>query len=912
MNTAAQQAIAMRELAKSYLAYGFNIVPLGGDKRPVITGVGNGGQLLRFRWEDWQTTKQTGTLLTQIMKPAWWADVRGIAGVCGAISGHMACIDFDDTNADLPVRFLAALGLPTDYPWCVVTPGGGWHVWVRCADLALDKGKIDRPAVQGDGHIEIRHNGHYAALPGSLHSSGGVYAWMHSAPTEHPTAVNAATLLAAYDSVTSQEQPKAVTTVTTPTSTFHESNHYAQAALNSEIAAVLAAQTGARNNTLNTAAYSLGQLVGGWLLETTQVEAALLSAAMQIGLGENEARTTIHSGLDAGRLQPRTLPVNGNAPNGNMAPVYNGFGATPDPDTLALTEETQAEHRSWPYAVKDGRLCYCWLNRDDEVERKPIADFYASIEEEITDEDGSKIFVISGRSLRAGAFSLEVPAEIFGDERRLKSLLDAAVGARDPIYKGMSGHLSAAIKLLTNSDSPSFKRFQRTGWAQQRFLLPGRPQHNQRIDLPHKLPFHAAGDDAELDQAIIALDALLTCIPTELSTPVLAMLLQAPLHRRINLANEKYAIFIQGRTGSLKTSWAQVAMCIYGAGFADESLLLKWGEGATRNAIMNIATHAADMPMMVDNYKPNTGNGKDDFVNLIHTIIEGGEKLRLTRSSTLKDPKPIHCFPLFTGEDLPTTDAAALARVLAVQFAWQAGDINNQLSVAQRLSHHLALIGSLWIEWLEEHSAFDLMDRFEERRAAWAAVLQKNKPDMPNILRIASNLATNELTWQVALEHPVLGPLLAPHSAAHLAGLHQIAINMATSTVEASEAQQFMAALRELLATGQYRLQPRGAELTDWDRDRVLGWHDDAGVYLLPALALSAVKKLLGAQALPGSAQSLYSQMAGLQWIATTGEGHTARVIRIGTTTQRVLHLHWHALKQNAEDSESIIVELGL
>lgn len=190
MNSTAQQAQAMRELARTYLAYGFNVVPLGGDKRPVITGVGNGGQILRFRWEDWQTTRQSGALLTQILKPAWWGDVQGIAAVCGPISGDLVCVDFDHTTADLPLRFLSTLGLAEDYPWTVVTPGGGWHVWLRCAGLALDKGKIDRPAINEVGHVEIRYTGHYAAMPGSAHPDGGLYTWMHSTPTELPTQVS--------------------------------------------------------------------------------------------------------------------------------------------------------------------------------------------------------------------------------------------------------------------------------------------------------------------------------------------------------------------------------------------------------------------------------------------------------------------------------------------------------------------------------------------------------------------------------------------------------------------------------------------------------------------------------------------------------------------------------------------------
>ncbi|MFQ5736778.1 MAG: YfjI family protein, partial [Thermodesulfobacteriota bacterium] len=68
------------------------------------------------------------------------------------------------------------------------------------------------------------------------------------------------------------------------------------------------ATEGARNDTLNRAAFSLGTLVAGGELDKRPVEVALLSAAISIGLTEFEARATIKSGMEAGALEPRTAP----------------------------------------------------------------------------------------------------------------------------------------------------------------------------------------------------------------------------------------------------------------------------------------------------------------------------------------------------------------------------------------------------------------------------------------------------------------------------------------------------------------------------------------------------------------------------------------------------------------------------
>ena len=184
---ARERAIAMRELARMYHQWGINIVPLGPDKRPVITGVSRAsGKPLRFLWEDWAETPQTDSLFAEILRPAWWGDVYGIAGICGPVSGNLVCIDFDATTFDTVAGYLGAAGLPESYSWLVKSPGGGWHIWVRTQQLPeLDKGKLRRPAKDGVGFVEFRWHGHYTALPGTTTNAathpptGGVYAWVN-------------------------------------------------------------------------------------------------------------------------------------------------------------------------------------------------------------------------------------------------------------------------------------------------------------------------------------------------------------------------------------------------------------------------------------------------------------------------------------------------------------------------------------------------------------------------------------------------------------------------------------------------------------------------------------------------------------------------------------------------------------
>lgn len=185
-----EASIQWRNLARFYHNFGFNIVPLGADKRPVVSGVSRtSGAPLRFRWEDWATMVQSEKLFNEMLQPAWWADVQGIAAICGNVSGKLLCLDFDHCPESTLRTMMNAIGLPHDYDWTVKTPGNGFHLWIRVADDSRmpEKGK-ERRGVEGhpDAFIELRWSGHYTALPGSMHPRGTKYEWLNKEPKEAP------------------------------------------------------------------------------------------------------------------------------------------------------------------------------------------------------------------------------------------------------------------------------------------------------------------------------------------------------------------------------------------------------------------------------------------------------------------------------------------------------------------------------------------------------------------------------------------------------------------------------------------------------------------------------------------------------------------------------------------------------
>ncbi|WP_129306569.1 bifunctional DNA primase/polymerase [Streptomyces sp. L2] len=82
---------------------------------------------------------------------------------------------------------------------------------------------------------------------------------------------------------------------------------FLRSAINGEVQRVTGSGPHEHNNALYIAAVALGQLVSGGELSEADVTGWLVTAALQVGQGEREARRTIASGLRAGARRPRRV-----------------------------------------------------------------------------------------------------------------------------------------------------------------------------------------------------------------------------------------------------------------------------------------------------------------------------------------------------------------------------------------------------------------------------------------------------------------------------------------------------------------------------------------------------------------------------------------------------------------------------
>ncbi len=152
--------------------------------------------------------------------------------------------------------------------------------------------------------IDVRAGGGYIVVPPSVHVDGPRYEWTNRrAPAEPPAwLVEVVRSRAAGRDDHAAARTDAVPRLAAAIAT---GSRYAGAAARGELEALTHAEPGTRNDRLNRAAFSLGQLVGARLLDQAEIVDRLREVGQQIGLGPREVERTISSGLHAGMASPR-------------------------------------------------------------------------------------------------------------------------------------------------------------------------------------------------------------------------------------------------------------------------------------------------------------------------------------------------------------------------------------------------------------------------------------------------------------------------------------------------------------------------------------------------------------------------------------------------------------------------------
>lgn len=235
---------------------------------------------------------------------SWWAKwpEAAIGMPTGSASG-LFVLDVDKKNGcDGEASLLSLMQEHGPLPPTkrVGTPMGGFHLYFQVPDgmcIRCSAGKL------GPG-IDVRGDGGYVICEGSTLTDGngsviGRYEHINGSPDVPAMAPD-------WLMRKLTEQPEPAKPL--PQSRSSDTSSWAMKALKDRCADVAEAQPGTRNDTLNKAAFAVGQLIGKGVLARSEAEEALTNAAQSCGLQDGETRATIASGIEAGLKKPPDRP----------------------------------------------------------------------------------------------------------------------------------------------------------------------------------------------------------------------------------------------------------------------------------------------------------------------------------------------------------------------------------------------------------------------------------------------------------------------------------------------------------------------------------------------------------------------------------------------------------------------------
>ena len=187
-----------------------------------------------------------------------------------------------------------------------VKTGKGRHLYFRS-----DGARVGNSAGRLGKGIDVRGDGGYVVGAGSVHYSGAIYRYVAGRALREIEVASAPEwlidLISAPKSIDAVDAEPNVPPV--PADKLDRARAYADAACGRELDRLQKAPKHQRNDTLNKAAFKLGQLLPYGLFDPVAVTTDLARAAAEIGLDDHEIGPTITSGLKAGSQHPRRSAI---------------------------------------------------------------------------------------------------------------------------------------------------------------------------------------------------------------------------------------------------------------------------------------------------------------------------------------------------------------------------------------------------------------------------------------------------------------------------------------------------------------------------------------------------------------------------------------------------------------------------
>lgn len=941
----AQHGDTVRETALAAAAAGVSVVQIRADGSKAPDG----------EWKRWQAHRASPAIVA-----SWYSRPReGVGIICGAVSGNLECLEFDcrDTyDAFLGLAREAGLEdvierLETGY--VEDTPGGGVHWLYRCEQIGKNAKLAQRekrpeerkePKDKLKVLIETRAEGGFLVVApshGRVHPSGRPYVLraggFSTIPIIEPKAREALFALArSFDEIrahrkeqTPPAEPRGSGVGDRPGDAFNRSATWEEILEPHGWARVRTRGDGTTEWRRPGKSDGISATTGHTEADTLMVfSTSTLFETVPTSYSKFAAWTLLEHGGDFAAAA-RALADRGFGSQRGSADTEAEIG-----DEAAQAEPEGGQTTAGPYSIECGALTWWKATRDGPSAVK-LGNFAARIVAEEIRDDGAEQAVqlriegtlASGRPLRPAS----IPAAQFG---AMNWTLGAWGAAAIPTAgQGTKDHLRAAIQTLSK-EIPQTVIYTCTGWRKigkrWAYLHAGGaigadgPVDGIAVDLSGALTGYvlpAPPEGAELVAAVRASLELLDLGVDGVTVPLLAGVARAVIDRA------DFALHYSGATGVWKSELAALAQSHFGAGFSGRNLPGSWS--STENALEGLAFSAKDALLVVDDFAPR-GSTQDiarmhrAAERLIRAAGNASARGRMRADLSLRPPKPPRGLILSTGEDLPPGHSLR-ARMVIVEVL--AGDIDGgRLTRAQEHARRGTFAAALagFIRWLVPRLEKE-RERLAEAVLTWRARGGAHRRTPDTLANLAAGIDAYlrfgaEINAIPDAEREALG-----------ARVERALLALGEAQAEHLRSEEptvrFLELLRAAITSGDAHLASArdegcpcddGARAWGWDvtwtgsgeneariarpHGRRIGWVREAlgglDVYLSPGPAYRVAQEYASRQgwAVATGERTLWRRLAEAGLLAASDDGRHTRTVRVGSRTEKVLHLRTGAL----------------
>jgi len=584
------------------------------------------------------------------------------------------------------------------------------------------------------------------------------------------------------------------------------------------------------------------------------------------------------------------------------------------------------EYFNYPYFLHKHKICMYKVVKGEETSI-PLCNFTARIAEDITKTNGAEtersLTIVgeddNGRPLE----KITVPLEKFDrmdwpkEKWNMNCVVESGYGCKDNLRQAIQSTAKFAERKVV---------FGTTGWWNQNgkwmFCMPG--DDNNTVELCEKTKGYSFTRNGDIDYTMEVMKSLPYSIaPKEVMIPLIAYVFGSILNSFSAKAGKepKTVIMLYGKTGSMKTTLAQLILSLFGR-FDEDNIPMNFRD--TPKSILDYCFTLKDCAVVIDDYHPGSSReqSRQDMSTqaLIRGICNREARGALDKSGHQRAAKRPQCNAVMTAEFLPNVGESGTTRFLSIEL--KESDINIeeltdfQTFAADGILSHFTYLATEMIKekYLNKKNGEQklveyLKENFQECREFIKSNAETAKFNIRP--RLCDDIANLEICWELFCETlEYYGGITKQENDNMFYDFVKVIIPLAMKQQSITEVEQpteiFLRKLSTLIDMGKVNLINRLGNVIEKPRN-LIGYYDDDYYYLEPEEAFSAVNKSCNdiGEHFPINTKALLKALKN-EGKSECSKGENTRVVRVNGEIKRLLCIPKSLVKITDEVEEEL------